>query len=128
MIKDGTIHQPARDCIWDFVDAVLTRRPRIAFGLLEEALEYGNPTLTLISVLYTNAKQLLQVQGCKSDDVSKTTGLSGWDIKRAYGRVGKYTNSELVHMMHVVRDAEKGIKSGEIEESMALNYILVIVM
>ena len=125
LLKSGTIHQPARDCIWDFVDAVLMRKKKLAFGLMEEAVEFGNPTLTLISVLYKDAKQLLQVQGCQSSDVSKSTGLSGWDIKRARGRVSKYSNRELINAMRVIQSAEKGIKSGSIEDSMALDYILV---
>lgn len=128
LIKDGTIHQPARDCIWDFVDAVLMRKKVAAFGLLEEALEFGNPVLTLISVLYRDTKQLLQVQMCPTPDISKSTGLSGFDIKRASGRKFKYKDKELVNAMNVIREAEMGIKSGNIEESMALEYILVNMM
>ena len=92
---------------------------------MEEALEFGNPVLTMISVLYKDTKQLLQVQGCQSSDVSKSTGLTGWDIKRASGRVGKFSNGELVSAMKVIRNTEKDIKSGGIEEGVALDYILV---
>ena len=125
LINDGTINQPPQDCIWDFVEAVLTDKPKRSFGLMQEALEFGNPTLTLISVLYKDTKQLLQVQACPTDNVSQSTGLSGWDIKRAKSRVGKYSNRELINAMKIIREAEKGIKSGSIEESMALDYILV---
>ena len=125
LIKDGTIHQPARDVIWDFIDAVLMRKKKLAFGLLDEVIDYGSPILTLISVLYKDTKQLLQIQGCKSDDISGTTGLSGWDIKRAKPRVGKYSTSELVQSVCMIRDTEKGIKSGSIEENIAIDYILV---
>lgn len=126
LLNDGTIHQPARDCIWDFVDAVLMRKKKLAFGLMEEALEFGNPVLTMISVLYKDTKQLLQVQGCQSSDVSGSTGLSGWDIKRAKGRVHKYSNRELIDAMKLIRDTEKNIKSGGIEENMALDYLSLI--
>lgn len=128
LLNDGTIHQPARDCIWDFVDAVLMKRKKLAFGLLEEALEFGNPVLTLISVLYKDTKQLLQVQGCQSSDVSNSTGLSGWDIKRAKPRCGRYTIRELVNGMYLIRNTEKDIKSGNIDEYMAMDYILVNMM
>lgn len=125
LIDDGTINQPPQDCIWDFVEAVLTDKPRRSFGLMQEALEFGNPTLTLISVLYKDTKQLLQVQACPTDDVSKSTGLSGWDIKRAKSRVGKYSNRQLIDAMKIIRETERGIKSGNIEENMALDYVLV---
>ena len=125
LIKDGTIYQPPTDAIWDFVDAVLTHKVRASFGLMEEALEFGNPTLTLISVLYKDVKQLLQVQACTSSDVASSTGLSGWDIKRASSRKKIYTNRELINAMKIIREVERGIKSGNIDESMALDYILV---
>ena len=125
LIKDGTIYQPPTDAIWDFVDAVLTHKVRASFGLMQEALEFGNPTLTLISVLYKDVKQLLQVQACTSSDVAGSTGLSGWDIKRASSRKKIYTNRELINAMKIIREVEIGIKSGNIEESMALDYILV---
>lgn len=125
LIDDGTIYQPPTDAIWDFVDAVLMHKVRASFGLMEEALEFGNPTLTLISVLYKDVKQLLQVQACTSSDVASSTGLSGWDIKRANGRKKIYTNRELIDAMKIIREVERGIKSGNIEEDMALDYILV---
>ena len=125
LLKDGTIYQPPTDAIWDFVDAVLTHKVRASFGLMQEALEFGNPTLTLISVLYKDVKQLLQVQACTSSDVAGSTGLSGWDIKRASSRKKIYTNRELINAMKIIREVEIGIKSGNIEESMALDYILV---
>lgn len=128
LVDTGTIHQPARDVIWDFVDAVLMRRKKLAFGLLEEALEFGNPVLTLISVLYKDTKQLLQVQGCQSSDVSNSTGLSGWDIKRAKPRCDRYTIRELVNGMYLIRNTEKDIKSGNIDEYIAMDYILVNMM
>ena len=125
LLEDGTIYQPPTDAIWDFVDAVLTHKVRASFGLMQEALEFGNPTLTLISVLYKDVKQLLQVQACTSSDVAGSTGLSGWDIKRASSRKKIYTNRELINAMRIIREVEIGIKSGNIEESMALDYVLV---
>lgn len=127
-VKEGTIHQPPRDVIWEFVDAVLLRQRKKAFELMQEALEYGNPILTLISVLYKDTKALLQLQSCKSDDVSKSTGLSGWDIKRSKPRCGRYSISELVNAMYLIRNTEKGIKSGSIDEDVAMEYILVNMM
>lgn len=125
LLSDGVIHQPPQDCIWDFIDAVLCRQKSRAFMLLSEALEFGNPVLTLVSVLYKDTRQLLQVQNCQSQDISKTTGLSGWDIKRAMPRKNKYTNRELINAMRLIQQTEVGIKSGSIEESVALEYILV---
>lgn len=125
LLRDGTIHVPPYDAIFDFVDAVLTNRPRLAFNLLEQSYKYGESTLALISVLYTSTKQLLQVQSCKSQNVAQSTGLNGFQIKLAKGRVGVYNIGDLVYLMKLIRKVEKGIKTGEIEDSMAVPYILV---
>ena len=83
LINDGTIYKPPKDAIFDFVDAVLDRNAQKAFELYENCKGVGEATLTLLTVLFNNAKAVLQVQDCESKDVSKSTGLTGWQIMNA---------------------------------------------
>ena len=62
---------------------------------------------------------------CGFENVAQSTGLNGFQIKLAKGRVGVYTIGDLVYLMKLIRKVEKGIKTGEIEDSMAVPYILV---
>lgn len=123
--NDGTIYQPPRDAIFMWVDAVLKRQKLAAFGLLQECIEIGEASLTLISVLYNNAKQVLQVQSCESKDIVNTSGLTAWQIKCAKEKAGHYTNRELVNMLRIIQEVEKNIKVGLIPEELAVPYILV---
>lgn len=125
LLDDGVIYQPPQDAVFDFVDAVLKYKPKKAFSLLQESYDSGEATLVLISNLYNSTKQLLQVQSYKGDKLSEATGLTPFQIKLASGRKGYYSNGDLVYFMRKLREVEKGIKVGEIEESIAVPYALV---
>ena len=124
LVKDGTIHVPAKDAIFDFVDAVLNRQCNNSFELLQECYDVGEATMVMLTVLYNNAKAVLQVQTCKTNDISKTTGLTGWQIKNAKSHLHKYTDAELVDMLKLIQECESEIKTGRIEEQFVMQYIL----
>lgn len=128
LLDDGAIYQPPYDAIWDLTDAILDRKVNTAFNLLEKAYAYGEATMVMLSVLYNNAKAVLQVQSYSGNNLSKGTGLTGWQIKNAKKHVGKYRDSELVRMMRIIQQTESGIKTGQIEDEMAMAYLLVRVL
>jgi hypothetical protein len=125
LLKQGVIYQPSKDAIFDFVDAILKRQSKRTFNLLKQCYDVGESTIVLLSVLYTNVKQVLQVQSCESSDISKSTGLTAWQIKCAKEKAGRYEIWELVDALRLIRDVEKGIKTGQIEDNIAIQYVLV---
>lgn len=128
LLADGTIYQPPKDAIFDLVDAILDRKVNESFNLLGQSYEVGEATMVMLSVLYNNTKAVLQVQSCEERDVAKNTGLSGWQIMNARKHVGKYRNGELVNILRLVRECEKGIKIGQYEDGDVMEYILVNVL
>lgn len=127
LLYDGIIYTPPKDAIFDFVDAILDRSTK-CFDLYEQCKAVGEATLVMISVLYNNAKAVLQVQTCQSKDVGKSTGLTGWQIMNAKKHIGVRKAGELLRIMELCRECEQGIKTGKIEEQFAMEYILVNVM
>ena len=125
LVKEGVIYEPPYDAIFDFVDAVLKRNIKLSYNLYSQCQNIGESNLALLSVLYTNAKAVLQVQSCISNDISNSTGLTGFQIKCAKERCGHYKNRELVNMIRLIQKVEKGIKTGEIEEPISVEYVLV---
>lgn len=125
LLDDGTIFIPPQDAIFDFVDAILDYKPKLAFDLYAQCRAVGEATLVMISVLYNNAKAVLQVQSCDSNDVSKTTGLTGWQIMNAEKHLNIYSNGDLLYIMELCLKAEQGIKTGKVDEKYAMEYILV---
>lgn len=124
-LADGTIYKPDSDAIFDFTAAVLARNPVKAYNLLQQSKNIGEASLTLISVLYNNIKTLLQVQSAKD---YKKLGLNGFVLKNTLPYRNNYSNGELVSAMKLLRRCEKGIKTGDIPDNIAVDYFLVQVM
>lgn len=125
LLGAGVIYQPPYDAVFDFVDAVLRNEECLAFSRLAQSYACGEATMVLLTNLYNGAKQLLQVQGFDGNGkITEVTGLTPFQVKLASGRKGRNSNSRLVHLMNLTREAEKGIKIGEIDESLAIEFIL----
>ena len=125
LLEEGAIYQPPKDAIFDFVNAVLKGKVKLVFNLLQESYASGEATMVLLSVLYTNVRQVLQIQTCQSSDIAKSTGLTGWQIKCAKENCGYYEDWELERMLQLIHKCERGIKTGAIDESVVMEYILV---
>ena len=125
LVDDGTIYLPPQDAIFECVDVILRRKGKRAFDLLYDCYDYGENPLALLSVLYTNTKQTLQVQASETgSDIEKATDMTAWQVKCAKNRAGYYRNGELVHLLRLLQDTEKRIKIGEIESDIAVDYVL----
>lgn len=125
LVKDGTIYQPPYDAIFDLVDAILDRKVNKTFDLLDQSYTVGEATMVMLSVLYNNAKAVLQVQSYEGDNLSKATGLTGWQIKNARAHIHKYSDNELIRLLQLIHKVEKGIKTGTIEDEFAMQYLLI---
>lgn len=125
LIFNGTIYQPPKDAIFDFVDAVLDVQLNETFNLYKQCLEVKEAVMVMISVLYNNARAVLQVQSCESNDISKSTGLTGWQIQNAKKHLHKRSTGELVNILKICQECQQGIVTGTIEEEFVMDYILV---
>lgn len=128
LLKDGTIYEPPYDAIFDLVDAILDRKVNKAFNLLQQSYAVGEVTMVMLSVLYTNAKAVLQVQTYEGNNLSKATGLTGFQIKNAKAHVNKYSEKELIYIVQLVQKIESGIKTGRMEDEFAMQYLLTHIM
>ena len=125
LLKDGTIYVPPQDAVFDCVSVILKRKPKKAYELLKQSYDIGENPLVLLSVLYTNAKQVLQAQSADTGaDLTKITTMTPYQIKCAKEKAGFYKNRELVRLMRLIQDTEKKIKMGEIEADIAMDYVL----
>ena len=125
LVEDGTIYEPPYDAIFDLVDAILDRKVNLVFDLLNQAYQVGEATMVMLSVLYNNAKAVLQLQTYRGDNVAKGTGLTGWQIKNAKSHVGRYGEEELIYILRLIQKLESGIKTGTMEDEFAMQYLLV---
>ena len=122
LIEQKQIYFQPKEAIFDFVAAVLERRPSKAYDLLQDCKAVGEASLVIISVLYNNIKTLLQLQSEKS---WKELGLNGFAVKNVAPYKNNYSNGELVKAMKLLREIEKGIKTGAIPDELSVEYFLV---
>lgn len=120
LLKDGTVYRPANDAIFDFVEAVLDRDVEDAYSLLRESEECGESNMVLLSVLYTNFRNLLLYQTDKDN-----CGLSGWERKNVAFAKDNYSDGELIHALRILRKCEMGVKTGRIPDEISVHYFLV---
>lgn len=125
LLAENAIAVPPQDAIFDLVDAILNRNVCQTYDLLEQCYAVGEANMVILSVLYNNAKQVLQVQACESQDIVKSTGLTPFQVKCAKERCGHYYNDELVDMLRLIQKIQKGIITGQIEDELSVNYLLV---
>ncbi len=125
-IKHNLIYTSPKDKVFEFVDAVCRRQTKIAFRLYEELKSVTDSPLGALSLLYTNMRAMLLVQslGNESSPAEKT-GLTPWQVKLAKEKGTKYSIGELVANIRTIRDAEKGIKTGNLEADVAMDYVMV---
>ena len=128
LLKDGTIYKPPKDAIFDFVDAILDNKIKLAFDLYQNCLDIGEATMVMISVLYNNAKAVLQVKNCGSNDIQKATGLTPWQIQCAKKHVGVLRNHDLINIMQVCQECQQAIVSGTMDDEFVMDYILTEVL
>lgn len=130
LVEQGVIFQPIGDITFKFTDAILTRDYKNTSRYLREARQKGEPEIMVLSILYNGFKQILMVQGLGRDQSEpvKRTGLTPWQVKMAEEKQGHYSISELIEALKIVRFVEKGIKTGQIDADVSLEYVIVNIM
>ena len=128
LLQDGAITRPPKDAIFDFTDAMLRADIDRAFRLLEDCRAIGEPALRIISVLYSNFKRVLQYQVAESRDVCAETGLTAFDVRLAKQTAGAWKSEDLVFFLKTLQKIEQGIKQGEVDEGVALDYLMVSIL
>ena len=128
LVTDGTLYRAPDDAIFDWVDAVLSGKSRLAFQRYQDCLAIGEPSLRLLLVLYQGVKRLLQVQSCETKNIAETTGLTQWEINTVKEHVGVYRIWELVTALNNIKRLETSIKTGGIDEEFAVPFAMVSIL
>lgn len=118
-------HKEISDITFEFIDNVLKRKTKPIFELQKQLQQIDESNIKLLSLLYTGFKTVLLIQSCKSNDICKTTGLQYYQVKYNQDKVNIYSTSELVNVLKLIQYVEEGIKTGTIDETISIDYLLV---
>ena len=124
LIDNEIIYKYPEDCIFKLIDAILTRNINESYKLYNQCRAYGEANLVIISSLFNSAKQVLQVQACEDKDIAKVTGLTSIQVWSATKKINYYSTRELINIMKLSEEVEYRIKTGTLDESIAIEYLL----
>lgn len=124
-IQEKLIYTNPTDVVFDFIEKVLMRNAG-CFRLYDEIQFIIDSPLQLISLLYSNFRNLLLVQSCLHEkNIASITGLSDWIINKIKQYAGNYEISELIDAVRLLQKIEQGIKTGGVDQEFSINYFLV---
>lgn len=125
--KQGLFHKEIGDITFELTDAVLGGYPDKAIEKLDEAKRKGEPAITIASILYRGFRNLLAYQGLGSNkkDAMQRTGLTKGELWGCTKNAGGYSISEIKRNMLLCQKIECGIKTGTIDESITLDYLVL---
>lgn len=127
-IKENLINKEPQNVIFELVDSITRKQVKKSFSLLNEFMQLNEGTLGLISLLYINFRNILIVKvagECK--DMENRTGLTGWQIRQAKEKMNYYMEWELKYILRLIRELEKDIKCGKIEQEKVIELLLVFI-
>lgn len=116
-VKDGLIPITLTNLGTEFVDCLLYKEYENIFFFKDLLIRGGEPLLQLVSLLYTNIRNVFLVQSCKKgENITQKTGLGNYLVDLTKSKVGIYKTESLKKGLISLRKAEAGLKMGTISE------------
>lgn len=123
--KNNTITEYIGDIIFDFTNAIVERDINKTYSLYEKIKQTDEGAVKLLSVLYNSFRNVLMVQSTNNNErTEEILGLTKAQIFVASQKCNKYNLFELVNIIKIIRDLEKGIKTGEVDSEFCMDYLL----
>lgn len=125
--KYGLFHKEIGDITFELTNAVLGGYSEKAIQKLDEAKRKGEPAMMIASILYNGFRNLLAYQGLgkNKQGAMERTGLTKGELYGCSKNIGGYSLSEVKRNMLFCQQVEAGIKMGTIDESIALDYLVL---
>lgn len=125
--KQGLFHKEIGDITFELTNAVLGGYTDQAIVKLDEARRKGEPAMMIASILYNGFRNLLAYQGLgkNKQGAMERTGLTKGELYGCSKNIGGYSLSEVKRNMLFCQQVESGIKTGLIDEDVALDYLVL---
>lgn len=126
LVKAKLISKEQGDVVFDFIACVCRREKTNAYTLLQEIINPAQNALYIVKLLYNNFKNMLLVVATHGESgVEEKTGLTNWQIRKTKEMCGAYGIGEMMAAMRLLQSVEEGIKTGKIEATIAVDYVLI---
>ena len=125
--KQGLFHKEIGDITFELTNAVLGGYTDQAIVKLDEAKLKNEPAMMIASILYNGFRNLLAYQGLgkNKQGAMERTGLTKGELYGCSKNMGGYSLLEVKRNMLFCQQVESGIKTGLIDEDIALDYLVL---
>lgn len=111
--------------VFDFIKYLSIKDYSNAIRVLNLLRLNSESSIKILSLLYTNFKNILIAQTISSaKNVQQNTGLNYYSYVKAKELSGYYDNTDLENILYNIMQAEQGVKSGILDDSIAVEYFL----
>lgn len=124
LLHNGMICTKEDVTVFNFAEAVMCRKINIAFHNASILYNNGIDAITALGTLYATMKNVLLVQICEDDDIPGTTGIDSKQVYFAKKNVDHYSAETLVYGLKLIARVIDGIKSGTIDNTYAIPYVI----
>lgn len=113
-----------KSIVFDLVHEACAANPGEFYAVYEDFKQFYDNPIVFLTVLYNNIRAIMLLQVDKGGQgVCDRTGLTSYQVSLAKEHLGNYTVGELTSFLRKIRDVEKGIKNGTIEQALAIDYV-----
>ena len=126
-LQDGLLNDLSLHNIFTVSNAIQSRDLKTLSDILPERDYMDVEPLGLLTILYNNFRKMIQVW-LSSNPTPESTGLKSnqiWAIKKL-PRV--YSKEQLINIFESLTDMDRKLKTGEISESMLVDYMMLKVL
>ena len=125
--RQGLFHKEIGDITFELTNAVLGGYTDQTIMKLDEAKRKNEPAMMIASILYNGFRNLLAYQGLgkNKQGAMERTGLTKGELYGCSKNIGGYSLSEVKRNMLFCQRVESGIKTGLIDEDIALDYLVL---
>ena len=114
--------------IFQGVDAVIEGRPGLAIQSFHKLLDDGRPATYVISMIARQIRLLLiakdlRGEGVPDSEMGARLSLSGYPLQKTLEQERNFTTQQLTAIHHKLLMADVAIKTGELDEQLALDIL-----
>ncbi|HEY88213.1 MAG TPA: DNA polymerase III subunit delta [Thermoflexia bacterium] len=117
------------DVIFDLVDALGQRNPRIAARHLHRLLDTNEPPLRIFGMIVRQYRLLIQVRWLMQHqhpavEIAKRLKLHPYVTKKTYQQATLFTHAQLLQAYEILRESDRAIKTGKLSAETALDLLV----
>ena len=126
LIQAGAIFQPQEYNVFQLTDAVCRRNINESIRIAQILKANNTQSVNILGTLYNSLKTVLLIQCCEGSDICGITGLDNKQVYFNKKYVGKYySDGELVNAIKLLAKVVDDIKTGQIDDDIAVEFSLL---